>query len=64
MRRSGQTPEFDALDKPERLFHIRAKLQRAMAAAETQEQLIERLTMDLAASDAALATESRKGTRS
>ena len=57
MRHSGQTLEFDALDEPERLFHIRAKLQRAMAAAETQEQLIARLTRELAAKDAAIATE-------
>ena len=57
MRRSGQSPEFDGLDEPERLLHIRARLQRAMAVAETQEQLIERLTRDLAARDAALATE-------
>ena len=57
MRRSGQPPEFYGLDEPERLLHIRAKLQRAMAAAETQEQLIARLTRELAAKDAAIATE-------
>ena len=57
MRRSGQTPEFDALDEPERLFHIRTKLLRAMAAAETQEQLIARLTRELAERDAAINTK-------
>ena len=57
MCRSGQPPEFDGLDELERLLHIRARLQRAMAVAETQEQLIERLTRDLATRDAALATE-------
>ena len=57
MRRSGQPPEFDGLDEPERLLYIRARLQRAMAVAETQEQLMARLTRDLATTDAALATE-------
>ena len=57
MRRSGQPPEFDPLDDPEHVLHIHSKLKRAMAAAETQEQLIERLQRELAAKDAALATE-------
>ena len=57
MRRSGIPPEYYGLDEPERLLHIRTRLQRAMAAAETQEQLIARLTRELAAKDAAIATE-------
>ena len=57
MHRSGQTPEFDALDEPERYLHIHSKLKRIMAAAETQEQLIARLTRELAAKDAVIAAE-------
>ena len=57
MRRSDQPPEFDTLDDPECLIHIHSKLKRAMAAAETQAEKIERLTRELAARDAALATE-------
>ena len=57
MHRSGQTPEFDALDEPERYLHIHSKLKRIMAAAETQEQLVARLTRELAARDAAIAAK-------
>ena len=57
MRRSGHPPEFDALDDPERLIHVHSRLKRAMATAETQAELIERLQRELAAKDTALAAE-------
>ena len=57
MRRSGLPPEFDSLDEPECYLHIHSKLKSIMSAAETQEQLIQRLTRELAAKDTTIANE-------
>ena len=43
MRRTGNQPEFEGLDEPERFLHLRSRVQRIMADNETQAQQIERL---------------------
>ena len=43
MRRADRIIEFEALDEPERYFHLRERLKGIMAERETLEETVERL---------------------